>query len=132
MRRTELRASYTYTNSDQFVPATGLQREFVIPHHQFGLSLNQRYRAFAFNFDINRTGAYLAPIFETDFPFRTAILRFKGYTKADLFASYERVLTERVRLILFGGMENIFDEEYYENGFRAPGALGRGGARVRF
>jgi iron complex outermembrane receptor protein len=131
-RRTELRASYTYTNSDQFVPAAGLQREFVIPHHQFGLSLNQRYRAFAFNFDINRTGAYLAPVFENDLPFRTAILNFKGYTKADLFASYERVLTERVRLILFGGVENIFDEEYYENGFRAPGALGRGGARVRF
>lgn len=131
-RRTELRASYTYTNSDRFVPASGLQREFVIPHQQFGLSLNQRYRAVAFNFDLNRTGAYLAPIFENDFPFRPTILTFKGYTKADLFASYERILTERVRLILFGGAENIFGQEYYENGFRAPGTLGRGGASVRF
>ena len=131
-RRTELRASYTYTNSDRSVPPSGLQREFVIPHHQLGLSLNQRYRAFVFNFDLNRTGAYVAPVFENDFPFRRAILNFKGYTKADLFLSYERVLTERVRLIFFGGAENLFDEEYYENGFRAPGALGRGGASVRF
>lgn len=131
-RRTEVRASYTYTNSDQSVLATGLQREYVIPHHLFGLSVNQRYRAFSFNFNLNRTGAYVAPIFENDFPFRTAILNFEGYTKADFFVSYERALSERVRLILFGGAENIFDEEYYENGFRAPGALGRGGASFRF
>jgi outer membrane receptor for ferrienterochelin and colicin len=131
-RRTEVRASYTYTNSDQFVPALGLQREYVIPHHLFGLNVNQRYRSLTFNFDLNHTGAYLSPIFENDFPFRTAILLFKGYTKADLFVSYERALTERLRLILFGGAENILAQEYFENGFRAPGALGRGGASFRF
>lgn len=131
-RLTEVRASYTYTNSDQFVPELGLQREYVIPHHLLGINVNQRYRAFNFNFDLNRTGAYIAPVFENDFPFRTAILTFKGYTKADVFISYERLLNERVRLILFGGAENIFAQEYYENGFRAPGALGRGGASLRF
>lgn len=131
-RRTEVRASYTYTNSDQFVPALGLQQEYVIPHHLFSLNVNQRYRAFSFNFDLNRTGAYIAPVFENDFPFRTAILTFKGYTKADAFVSYERLLSERVRLILFGGAENIFAQKYYENGFRAPGTLGRGGASFRF
>jgi vitamin B12 transporter len=131
-RRTEVRASYTYTNSDQFVPALGLQREYVIPHHLFGLNINQRYRAFVFNFDLNHTGDYIAPIFENDFPFRTAILTFKSYTKADIFVSYERALSERVRLVLFGGAENVFDAEYFENGFRAPGALGRGGASFKF
>lgn len=131
-RRTEVRASYTYTNSDQFIPAQGLQREYVIPHHLFNLNLNQRYRAFTFNFDLHRTGAYISPVFENNFPFRMGILTFDGYTKADLFVSYERLLSERVRLILFGGAENIFDAEYYENGFRAPGAIGRGGASLRF
>ena len=131
-RRTEVRASYTYTNSDQFVPALGLQSEYVIPHQLFGLNINQRYRAFTFNFDLNHTGAYVAPIFENDFPFRSAILTFSGYTKADVFVSYERPLTERVRLVLFGGADNIFDADYFENGFRAPGALGRGGASFRF
>jgi outer membrane receptor for ferrienterochelin and colicin len=130
-RRTEVRASYTYTNSDRFVPAQGLQQEFVIPRHLFGLNINQRYRAFVFNFDLNRTGAYIAPVSADVFPF-TKVLAFKGYTKADAFVSYERLLTERVRLILFGGAENIFDQDYFENGFRAPGATGRGGASVRF
>jgi vitamin B12 transporter len=132
LRGTSVRAAYTYTNSDRFSPALGLQREFVIPAHLFGLTFNQRYRAFLFNFDLNRTGSYIAPVFESSLPFRTANLKFAGYTKADFFGSYERVLTERVTMILFGGAENIFDEEYFENGFRAPGVVGRGGINLRF
>lgn len=131
-RGTSVRATYTYTNSARFSPALGLQREFVIPAHLFGLTFNQRYRAFVVNFDLNRTGSYIAPVFENDVPFRTANLKFAGYTKADLFGSYERLLTERVTVILFGGAENIFDEEYFENGFRAPGIVGRGGINLRF
>jgi iron complex outermembrane receptor protein len=128
----EVRASYTYTNASQLIPAQGLRRENVIPRHLFGLAFNQRYRAFLLSFDLNRTGAYVAPVFENNFPFRTANLSFKGYTKADAFLSYERALTERLKMILFGGAENIFAEEYFENGFRAPGATGRGGVNFRF
>ena len=130
LRGTEVRASYTFTNSDRFVPGTGLLREHVIPRHLFGLTLNQRYRAFLFSFDLNRTGSYIAPVF--DLSFRQAVLTFGGYTKADAHVSYERALSEGVRLILFGGADNIFDREYFENGFRAPGVAGRGGASVRF
>src|SRR5438067_8561971 len=131
-RGTDVRASYTYTNSDRFVPSQGLQREFVIPTHLFGMTLNQRYHRLLISFDLNRTGAYIAPVFENDFPFRTAILTFKGYTKADAFLSYERALTERVVMVLFGGADNLFDQKYFENGFRAPGIVGRGGASLRF
>ena len=127
-----LRAAYTYTNSDRFEPALGLQQEFVIPKHLFGLTLNQRFNAFVFNFDLNRTGSFIAPIFESNFPFRQANLRFDGYTKADLFGSYERALGERMTLVLFGGAENLFRQEYFENGFRAPGLTGRGGINLRF
>jgi len=131
-RNASLHASYTYTNSDRFVRGSGLQPEYVIPGHLLGFSLTQRYRSFLFSFDLNRTGAFIAPVFENDFPFRTAELTFSGYTKADLFASYERPLGERVVMTLFGGADNIFDVKYFENGFRAPGALGRGGVKLRF
>jgi outer membrane receptor protein involved in Fe transport len=126
-RGLDIRASYTYTNSDRFVPALGLQQQFVIPKHLFGFSVSERWRALLLSFDLNRTGSYLAPV-----GFPTVVLRFNGYTKADAFASYERALNERVVLILFGGAENLFDEEYFENGFRAPGAVGRGGFSFRF
>ncbi|MGB7923183.1 MAG: TonB-dependent receptor [Pyrinomonadaceae bacterium] len=126
-RGTELRASYTYTNSDRFAPLDGLQREFVIPTHLFGLTFNQRYRALLFSFDLNHTSSHIAPI-----GFPAVILTFKGYTKADAFATYERTLNDRVAVIVFGGAENLFDEDYFENGFRAPGIIGRGGINFRF
>ena len=128
----DLRASYTYTNSDRFVPTRGLQPEYVIPKHLFGMTLSQRYRSFLVSFDLNRTGPYLAPVFENDFPFRTAELTFPGYTKADLFASYERAVAERVVFTFFGGADNLFDAKYFENGFRAPGIVARGGINLRF
>ncbi|HVS21018.1 MAG TPA: TonB-dependent receptor, partial [Pyrinomonadaceae bacterium] len=130
-RGADWRASYTYTNSDRFVSSRGLQPEYVIPKHLFGMTLNQRYRSFLVSFDINRTGSYIAPVFENDFPFRTAELTFPGYTKADLFGSYERAMTERITITLFAGAENLFDAKYFENGFRAPGFMGRGGVNLR-
>jgi iron complex outermembrane receptor protein len=131
-RNANLRASYTYTNSDRFVPSAGLQPEYVIPKHLFGFDFSQRYRAFQLNFDLNRTGAYIAPVFENNFPFRAAELTFSGYTKADLFGSYERNVSERVAMTLFAGGENLFAARYYENGFRAPGFVARGGVNFRF
>jgi len=131
-RGADWRASYTYTNSDRFVIGRGAQPEYVIPKHLFGMTLNQRYRAFLFSFDLNRTGAYIAPVFENDFPFRTAELTFPGYTRADFFGSYERKFSEKVTATFFGGIENLFDAKYFENGFRAPGTTARGGASLRF
>ena len=131
-RLANLRASYTFANSDRFVRGAGIQPEYVIPKHLFGLDFSQRYRAIQFNFDLNRTGAYLAPVFESNFPFRMAELTFSGYTKADLFGSYERNLSERVAITLFAGADNLFDVKYYENGFLAPGITARGGVNVRF
>ena len=126
-RNGNLRASYTYTNSDRFVSGAGAQPEYVIPKNLFSFDFSQRYRAVQFNFDLNYTGDYLAPVFESNFPFRMAELTFPGYVKADLFVSYERPISERVGMTLFGGADNLFGVKYYENGFRAPGFVARGG-----
>jgi outer membrane receptor protein involved in Fe transport len=104
----------------------------VIPKHLLGFTFTQRIRSLLLSLDVNRTGSYIAPVFENNFPFRSADLRFDGYTKADFFASYERRTGERWTWTVFGGVENLFDETYYENGFVAPGAVGRGGIKVRF
>lgn len=129
-RGADLRASYTFTNSDRFVQGSGLQREYVIPKHLFGLNINQRYRSFAVSLDLNHTGSHIGPIFENDFPFRTAELTFGGYTKADLFARYQRRTSERVTLTFFGGADNLFNVTYFENGFRNPGTVARGGILI--
>jgi iron complex outermembrane receptor protein len=126
-RNGNLRASYTFTNSDRFVNGAGAQPEYVIPKNLFSFDFSQRYRAVQFNFDLNYTGDYIALLFENNFPFRQAELTFPGYVKADLFASYERQVSERVAMTLFGGADNLFGVKYYENGFRAPGFVARGG-----
>ena len=38
----------------------------------------------------------------------------------------------RSSVTLFGGAENLFDAKYFENGFRAPGFVARGGVNFRF
>jgi outer membrane receptor protein involved in Fe transport len=131
-RGTDIRASYTFTNSDRSVPSQGLLSEYVIPSHLFGVALTQRYKRFLFSAELNYTGSYIAPVFENDFPFRTANLRFDGYTKVDTFASYERPVSEKAVVTLFAGVDNLFNSKYFENGFRAPGAVGRGGIRLKF
>jgi iron complex outermembrane receptor protein len=124
-RGTSIRASYTYTNADRFVPLSGLQPQFVTPKHLFGLSLMQRYRALLASFSLNHTGQYIATVFPVN-------LTFDGYTKADLFASYERRLNDHLVITFFGGVENVFNQTYFENGFRAPGIVGRGGINLWF
>ena len=131
-RQANLHASYTYTNSDRFERGRGLQPEYVIPRHLLAFGLTQRYRSFLLSFGLNRTGAYIAPVFENDFPFRTAELTFPAYTKADLFGSYEHRLSEQVVMTFFGGADNLFNAKYFENGFRAPGVVGRCGISFRF
>ena len=126
-RNGNVRASYTYTNSDRFVRAAGLQPEYVIPKNLFSFDYSQRYRAIQVNFDLNYTGDYIAPVFENNFPFRTAELTFPSYVKADLFGSYERAISDRAAMTLFAGADNLFGVKYYENGFRAPGFVARGG-----
>ena len=120
-----MRGSYTYTNADRFVPQVGLQPQFVTPKHLFGLSVTQRYRAILTSFSLNHTGHYIAPVFPVNFT-------FPGFTKADLFVSYERRFAERLTMTLFGGAENVFNERYFENGFLAPGIVARGGINFRF
>jgi iron complex outermembrane receptor protein len=131
-RGTELRSSYTYSNSDRTSSTRGLLPEYVVPKHLFEISLNQRYRGFVFHLNLNRIGAYLAPVFENNPPFRIAELSFPGYTKVDLFGSYERRLGEDVGAVFFVAAENVLNRSYYENGFRAPGFLARGGIKLKF
>ncbi|MEA2206766.1 MAG: vitamin transporter [Blastocatellia bacterium] len=127
-----LRAAYTYTNSVRTTAASGLQPEFVIPRHLLALAYAQRYRAFLISAELNRTSSHISRVFENDFPFRIAELTFAGYTKVDLFGSYERALSDRRAIVFFGGADNLFRAKYFENGFRAPGVMARAGVNLKF
>ena len=70
------------------------------------------------NFDFLATSNYLAPIF-SNLTFNTYIYRFKGNRKGDLTAGYTfGFKKDKLTLRVYGTIENVFDQEYYENGFR--------------
>lgn len=134
-RSTDIFTSYTFTNSDQRtaqLAGSGVISTLGIPEHQFTLVATQRYKQFWVNFDLLVSSSYLAPIFSNSV-FRTYIYRFDGNRRGDLTAGYTFKLgRDKYDLRLFGTIENVFDNEYFENGFRTAGANGRVGLAFGF
>jgi iron complex outermembrane receptor protein len=132
-RRFDLFASYTHTNSDQRrAVVAGVLRAFAVADHQFTLVATGRIGSrVAVNFDLVASSDYLAPIFDPA-TFTNRAYRFDGMRKGDVTASYTLPLSESRRLRLFGKIENVFGQDYYENGFRTPGRQGRAGAALHF
>jgi vitamin B12 transporter len=128
-RMLDVFVSYTYTNSDQQTPqvsGSGVISSLVIPDHQFAAVVTQRIGRRAFiNFDLTATSDYLAPVFPR-------VYRFEGLIKADLGASYEFPLAEQRRLRVFGYIDNLFNRDNFESGFRTPRRTGRAGASFSF
>jgi len=132
---TEVFASYTFTNSDQLVPqisGSGVVETLGIPKHQFTLVATQRINRFWINADLLATSDYLAPIFSNS-TFNSYVYRFDGNRRIDLTAGYTFPLNkDRFSLRVFGTVENLLDQEYYENGFKTPGRNGRAGLSFGF
>ena len=125
-------ASYTYTKSLQSTPqVAGVLRSMVIPNHQFSVVVSQRFgRRVMVNFDLAASSDYLAPILDASFAGRA--YRFRGLVKADLGASYTLPFSETRSLRFFGYVDNLFDRDNLESGFRTPGRTGRAGASFTF
>jgi iron complex outermembrane receptor protein len=133
-RTLNLSAAYTFTKAQQRTPQVpGTLRSLVTPEHQFSLVATQRLgRRVLVNFDFSASSDYLAAIFDP-VTFASRGYRFRGIAKADLGASYTVPLRSESRsLRFFGYVDNLFDREYFESGFRTPGRTGRAGAALTF
>lgn len=133
-RTLNLFTAYTYTKAQQRTQQVpGTQRALVVPVHQFSLVATQRFgRRFLVNFDVAASSDYIAPIFNP-VTFASRGFRFDGIAKADVGVSYTLSLGGETRsLRFFGYVDNLFDREYFESGFRTPGRTGRAGAMFVF
>ncbi|MDM7922160.1 MAG: TonB-dependent receptor plug domain-containing protein [Pyrinomonadaceae bacterium] len=135
IRSADVFVSYTYTNSDQLVPqvtGSGVIATLGIPENQFTLVATQRFQRFWVNVDVLATSSYLAPIFSNS-SFTTYVYRFDGNLRADATAGYTFKLNkERFDLRLWGTVENLTGNEYYENGFKTAGRNARAGISFGF
>jgi vitamin B12 transporter len=134
-RSTDIFASYTFTNSDQREPqvgGSGVIQTLGIPKHQFTLVATQRIKRFWVNFDLLAASDYLAPIFSNT-SFSSYVYRFQGNRRGDLTAGYNfGWKQDRLNLRIFATIENVFDDRYFENGFKTPGRNGRVGVSFGF
>ncbi len=132
---TDIFASYTFTNSDQLTPqvsGSGITSTLGVPDHQFTLVATQRFGRAWVNFDLLATSKYLAPIFSNS-TFSTYVYRFNGNRKGDLTGGYTfGFRRDKMTLRLYGTVENVFNQEYYENGFRTAKATARAGMTFGF
>lgn len=133
-RTLNLTAAYTFTKAQQRTPQVpGTIRSLVVPDHQFSFVATQRFgRRLLVNFDFSASSNYLGAVFDPA-TFASRGYRFKGLAKADLGASYSLPLGDDKRqLRFFGYVDNVFNREYFESGFRTPGRTGRAGASFSF
>jgi vitamin B12 transporter len=133
VRTLDLFAAYTFTNADERVPRVDdILRSFIIPDHQFSFVATEHVgQRWLVNFDLSASSNYLAPLFNPQ-TFGTNVYRFRGLRKADAGVSYTLPLAEARSLRFFGYVDNLTGQEYFENGFRTPGRVGRAGAQFSF
>jgi outer membrane receptor protein involved in Fe transport len=65
--------------------------------------------------------------------FNTYVFRFRGNRRGDLTAGYNfGWKKDKLNLRIFGTIENIFNDKYFENGFKTQRANGRIGISFGF
>ena len=128
---TNLRVSYTYTDSESKTPTIG--NDFFgalgVSEHLFTLTATQWFaERWNVTFDLFAASDYsLSP-----FGANGRRMIFNGPVKGDLVVRYDLPAGQDVRMDVYVKVENMFDQLYYENGFLGPGAWSIAGLRVRY
>ncbi|MXY70598.1 MAG: TonB-dependent receptor [Acidobacteriia bacterium] len=128
---TSLRGAYTFTNSDSRTPTIGPDY-FSVP----GISNQSLYMAATqwlgkrvnVTFDLFALSDYVL----SPYGAQGRRLVFSGPVKADLVVRYDLPLSDSRTLEVYGKAENVFNNDYYENGFGSPGLWVIGGMRLNF
>ena len=133
MRSLSLTTAYTYTNARQRTPLVpGVLRTYVILGHQFSLAATQRLSSrLTLIFDLLASSNYLAPIYNP-ITYASRAYRFPGIARAQAGANYRLPLGEFRALRFFVKVDNLFNQTYFESGFRTPGANTQGGMQFEF
>ncbi len=127
-----LRGSYTYTSAVNRQPVDGVWPTYLVPTNMFTLLATQHIGPrLTVTFDLVASDNYLYPVYDpvtfADVPFR-----FAGQKLAGIAVNYRIPLSDRRAVRLFGKVDNLFDQNYFEGGFRTPPILGLGGLQFEF
>ena len=130
-RSLEITSSYTYVNAIDRTPIVGnVLRAFVIPRNQFSLVIAEQVTSrLRLTLDTLASGNYLAPVYGGA---GTDVYRFNGIHKVNAGVSYRIPLRDYQAIRFFVRADNMFDQAYFESGFRTPGRTALGGLQYEF
>ncbi|MGA3025528.1 MAG: TonB-dependent receptor [Bryobacteraceae bacterium] len=131
-RSLDVRGSYTYTSAVNRQPVDGIWPTYLVPTNMFTLLATERVGPrLTVSFSLVASDNYLYPVYDpvtyADVPFR-----FVGQKLAGLAVNYRIALSDTRAVRLFGNVNNLFDQNYFEGGFRTPPILGLGGLQFEF
>ena len=128
--KTSMQFGYTYTNSDLRNPTVAnFASRLGVAMNTFTMTATQWLTPrLNLTFDYYINGKYpLSP-----YGANGRVLMFQGPKKADLVANYNIPLSEKKSVNIYGKVENMFNYDYTDSGFLAPGAWAIGGVRYEF
>ena len=131
-RKLIMNGAYTFTNAalDRDITVRDFWRVFQVPRHITSMVVTQQWtRRLDTTFDLFHYSSYFNSYFAVN---RSRAFAFPGFTKADLGAGVTLWDGESKRLRLYGQVENLFNQRYYQNGWLAPGANFRSGLTLGF
>ncbi|MFO0281318.1 MAG: TonB-dependent receptor plug domain-containing protein [Acidobacteriota bacterium] len=123
-RSTTMQGSYTFTNavSDRDIQVPNFWFALTTPRHTASFVVTQRIGKRAdLTFDLFRGGQYYVPFFAVN---RTRAFLSPGYTKGDVVGGYKLWSGDKRNVRLYGKVENVFNQLWYENGWLVPQAWG--------
>jgi outer membrane receptor protein involved in Fe transport len=123
-RTTTVQGSYTFTNAvnDVDLQVPGFWLALTTPRHTATFLVTQRIGKRAdLTFDLFKSGEFFVPYFATG---RTRPFLSPGFVKADLVGGYKLWANDKRNVRLYGKVENVFNQLYYENGWLRPQAWG--------
>lgn len=126
-RRLQLNGAYTYTDARQRTPlVAGVWQTYEMPRHQYSFFATQRFSS--------RLTALFGYVGSTDYLASVSgrAFQFDGRARAQAVVSYRHPLSEFRALRLFFKADNLFNQEYFENGFRTPKATFTSGTQFEF
>lgn len=127
-----MNGSYTFTHAvnDRDFQVGGVWNALSTPRHTATLVISQTVgRRGDLTVDLFHGSSYLMPFFAVN---RTRAFLAPGFTKADLVGGYRLWSNDSKQLRLYLKLENWFNQNYYENGWRTPGIWALSGLQFSF
>jgi vitamin B12 transporter len=125
-RSLDVTGGYTFTDaSDTGVNATGSRRVFGVSKHLVTLAATERIGAVTLALSLLGYSDYAVSLSGRAFI-------FDGPRRADLVVHYLSPRLRGTRLDLYLRADNLFDNQWFENGFRVPGRTANAGVTFRF